>query len=120
MTINKVIETLGRLKPSAVQDQDIAAWLLQLDGQLFYELQMPENTVRPRTWPEDGDVALCAPAPYDGFYLHYAQAMVEFARREYGEYNNSISLFNEAVWSFRRAWRREHPAKCGTFQGVWP
>ena len=43
MTINKVIEKLGRLKPSAVQDQDIADWLPELDGRLFADLGMPED-----------------------------------------------------------------------------
>ena len=47
MTINKVIETLFRLKPNAVQDQDVADWLINLDGRLFAELKMPEDTVRP-------------------------------------------------------------------------
>lgn len=108
MTINKVIETLFRLKPNAVQDQDVADWLINLDGRLFTELKMPEDTVRPHTWPEDGDVELTAPAPYDELYLYYAIAMVEFIQRNYGDYNNSMDMYNNAYYDWRRQYRRTH------------
>ena len=120
MTINKVIEKLGRLKPSAVQDQDIADWLLELDGRLFAELGMPEDTVRPKSWPEDGDMELCAGAPYEELYVYYALGMVEFYRREYSEYNNSMQLFNDLNANFRRAWRRAHEPEGAPLTGVWP
>ena len=55
-TMNKVLETLSRLKPNTVKDEDISRWLLEIDGQLFKELYMTEDTVHPQKWPEDGDV----------------------------------------------------------------
>ena len=84
MTIEKVLEQLGRLKPNTVYDEDVARWLLELDGQLFHELRMPAQLDRPLRWPEDQSKTLVAAAPYDGLYLLYAQAKIEFSQREYG------------------------------------
>ncbi len=107
-TINKVLETLSRLKPNTVKDEDIARWLLELDGQLFKELYMPEDTIRPQKWPEDGDLELTASAPYDCLYEYYTLAQIEFYQREYGNYNNTMELFNDALDNYRRAYRRDH------------
>lgn len=43
MTINSVIETVSRLKPGAVEDRDMARWLLDLDGRLRQRLLPMED-----------------------------------------------------------------------------
>lgn len=108
-TINEVIEQVSRLSPGAVEDRDIARWLLDLDGRLFRELHMPEDTQRPLVWPEDGDVPLTAAAPYDGIYALYAELKTEFYRKDYDQYNNTALAFNDAMNEYRKAYRREHP-----------
>lgn len=64
MTINSVIETVSRLKPGAVEDRDMARWLLELDGRLRQRLlpmedkpeeEQPEE--RPEDKPEEGPEA---------------------------------------------------------------
>lgn len=56
MTINSVIETVSRLKPGAVEDRDMARWLLDLDGRLRQRLlpmeDKPEED-KPEEGPED-------------------------------------------------------------------
>lgn len=108
-TINEVIEQVSRLSPGAVEDRDVARWLLELDGKLFHELGMPAETVRPLKWPEDGDVPLTAEAPYDGFYALYAQLKIELVRKDYEEYNNTALAYNDAMNEYRKAYRRDHP-----------
>lgn len=109
MTINQVIEQVSRISPGAVEDRDLAGWLLALDGKLFQELHMPEDMERPLKWPEDGDVPLSAKEPYDGLYALYAQLKMEFYRKDYEEYNNTAEAYNDAVNEYRKAYRREHP-----------
>lgn len=109
MTINLAIEQVSRLAPGAVEDRDLAGWLLDLDGKLFRELHMPEDTERPQTWPEDGDKPLVAAPPYDGIYVLYAQLKTEFCRQDYEQYNNTAAAYNDAMNEFRKAYRREHP-----------
>lgn len=140
MTINSVIETVSRLKPGAVEDRDMARWLLDLDGRLRQRLlpmedkpeegpEAPaeaeaepegedagdgEQSGPPMSWPEDGDKPLFVPVEYGELYVFYVIAMVEFYTREYGSYNNTIILFNDRLSDFLRAWRRAHrPAPRG-------
>lgn len=109
-TINEVIERVGRVKPNAIDDREKAMWLMGLDGQIYEELTKADSPDRepPRSWPEDGDKPLLAGAPRDGFYDLYLTAMIEFYMREYSSYNNTVSLFNEAMQAFRAWYRREH------------
>lgn len=37
-----------------------------------------------------------AESPYDKMYIHYLSAMVDFTRREFSSYNNTLQLFNQA------------------------
>lgn len=109
MTTNEVLEALARRKPCALDDRELARWVLELEGRLAEELRMgEEGEKRPRSWPEDGDRELLIPAPYDEVYLLYAQAMAEFTLGEYAAYNNTILLYNEMVKEWRKAWRRGH------------
>ncbi len=64
MTINSVIETVSRLKPGAVEDRDMARWLLDLDGRLRQRLLPVEDKPeegqpeeRPEDKPEEGPEA---------------------------------------------------------------
>lgn len=72
MTINSVIETVSRLKPGAVEDRDMARWLLELDGRLRQRLlpmedkpeeEQPEE--RPEDKPEEGPEAPVEPEGED-------------------------------------------------------
>lgn len=72
MTINSVIETVSRLKPGAVEDRDMARWLLDLDGRLRQRLlpmedkpeeEQPEE--RPEDKPEEGPEAPVEPEGED-------------------------------------------------------
>ena len=70
MTINSVIETVSRLKPGAVEDRDMARWLLELDGRLRQRLlpmeDKPEED-KPEDKPEEGpDVPVEAEAEPEG------------------------------------------------------
>lgn len=37
-----------------------------------------------------------AESPYDKIYIYYLTAMIDFTRREYASYNNTLGLFNTA------------------------
>lgn len=109
-SINEVIERVGRVKPNAVDQREQANWLMELDGQLYEELTKADtpDRVPPREWPEDGDKPLLIPSPYDRVYDLYVTAMIEFYLREYGNYNNTVSLFNEMMRTFRSRYRQSH------------
>lgn len=105
MTTNEAIDRVSRLKPNAVQDSDIARWIMELNGRLIAELHMGDAE-QTASWPEDADVPLAATGQWAELYIFYAVAMIEFYQREYANYNNSIIMFNDRVADFRRWYRR--------------
>lgn len=119
-SINEVMERVGEVKPSAIDETVKAQWLLDLDGRIFDEVisfESPEKE-HPKRYPEDGDMELCVGAPYDKVYDYYLLAMIEFTMREYDEQNNTTQLFNEAMSAWRAAWRRKYQPK-GQRAQVW-
>lgn len=109
-SINNVIARVKELKPSPLRDEDMARYLMELDGRIYKELTAadhPEMTP-PAAWPEDGDKQLLVQAPYDVLYDHYLTAMIEYWMREYGNYNNTVALFQQAYDEYRAWYRRTH------------
>lgn len=126
-TINEVIERVERIKPVVnVDDRDKARWLIELDGRIWNEVIMksahdtpPEEP--PGEWPEDGDKQLLVPSPYDRLYDLYLIAMLEFTIREFGNYNNSMAAFNDALDKFAYHHRNTHmPVGHGDFLNIFP
>lgn len=118
-TINEVLERVSRTKPSGMDDTDKARILVELDNRIYQEITAEDepNRMPPKEWPEDEDEELIVRAPYDNLYDFYLTAMIEYWMREYGNYNNSAALFQEAYNEFRSRWRRDHtPAKRPGFQ----
>ena len=75
----------------------------------------------PREWPDDGDVQLLVPTPYDRLYDLYLIAMLEFTLREYSSYNNSMAAFNDALEKFSHDYRGTHmPVSHGDFINIFP
>lgn len=126
-TINEVIERVERVKPMVnVDDRDRARWLLDLDGRVWREVIEKSEPVEnqpqpPKAWPEDGDKPLLVGPPYDRIYDLWLIAMLEFTTREYGNYNNTVLLFNEAFEAFANQYRNTHtPAQDGVWEHIFP
>lgn len=64
-----------------------------------------------KSWPEDGDKPLLAPAPYDRVYDYWLISNIEFALREYTNYQNTYQMFNEAYQEFSAWFRRQFRTK---------
>ena len=126
-TINEVIERVERIKPVAnVDDQDKARWLIELDGRILREIiqksvhETPPD-MPPAEWPEDGDKQLLVPSPYDRLYDLYLLAQIEFAIREFGNYNNSMAAFNSLLDIYACHYRNNHmPVSHGDFHSYFP
>lgn len=125
-TINEVIERVERIKPVVnIEDIDKARWLLQLDGRIWREIVlkskhevMPEEP--PMEWPEDGDKQMLVSSPYDNLYDLYLIAQMEFALREYGNYNNTMQAFNDALDIFAAYYRNTHTPISHDFKNIFP
>ena len=126
-TINEVIERVERIKPVVnIDDQDKARWLIELDGRIWREIvQKSEHDTPPeeppKEWPEDGDKQLLVASPYDSIYDLHLMAQMEFALREYGNYNNSMAAFNSLLDIYACHYRNNHmPVSHGDFHSYFP
>lgn len=108
MTATVLFERLRKLKPvpAEIDDTILLDWLNQLEGQILHEiflLALSEITPYSATPTE----ALAAPYPYDGIYLLWMEAQVDFANGEYERYTNTMQRYNVAWNDLAR-----HIAKC--------
>lgn len=108
MTATVLFERLRKLKPvpAEIDDTILLDWLNQLEGQILHEiflLALSEITPYSATPTE----ALAAPYPYDGIYLLWMEAQVDFANGEYERYTNTMQRYNAAWNDLAR-----HIAKC--------
>lgn len=62
----------------------------------------------PETFPEDGDMELLVKAPYDNLYDLYIMAQVDFHNRENDNYNDSVTLYEQARKEWQRRYHQEH------------
>ena len=105
--MNTVIVDVDAVKPNVYTDEDKYRWLAGLEGLLSAEVfQDPE--IRCPAVPEDADRPLRVEPPYDEVYRLYLMAMIDFHNREYGNYNNSITLFNTAYLAYEKYYNRTH------------
>lgn len=103
-----LFERLRKLKPvpAEIDDTILLDWLNQVEGQILHEiflLALSEITPYATTPTE----ALAAPYPYDGIYLLWMEAQVDFANGEYERYTNTMQRYNTAWNDLAR-----HIAKC--------
>lgn len=105
MKINKAIETLDELRPNAYDEVLKTEWLSQLDGQFARET-LKDSEFAGYSYPDDANTELLIPAPYDGLYIYYLQAMLDYQNREYGNYLNTMNMFNSAMDQYEKYLRR--------------
>lgn len=108
MTATVLFERLRKLKPvpAEIDDTILLDWLNQVEGQILHEiflLALSEITPYSATPTE----ALAAPYPYDGIYLLWMEAQVDFVNGEYERYTNTMQRYNTAWDDLGR-----HVAKC--------
>ena len=93
MTVADAIQRADSLRPNPFSKQEKFQWLSELDGKIAREVLKKED-FSPYAYSDDGGRKLLADAPYTDIYLFYLCAMIDFFSRDYGEYNNSMLLFN--------------------------
>lgn len=107
-SIAQVIERVSEEKPNSMSDREMARWLLELDGKLYYEFFHEDTHRPPMEYGGNNDVVLLLNPPYDVIYDLYLHAMVHYAVGDTEEYYNAMTLFNEKMTEFKKYYRREH------------
>lgn len=114
MTIREVIDEVDGIEPNAYTDQQKARWISRVDQQAMSEvfLMQPPKAVRNAADRQDYNRQLLIPAPYDGVYAFYLQAMIQYANAEYDRYQNAAALYDAEFGRFTRWFLQKYePAK---------
>ena len=110
MTANKAIEIVDSLRPNAYSEEQKFKWINKIEG-MVQHLVIQADHIEEYSYPEDMDRELLVPAPYDDVYELYLGAMIDYYNREYGNYNNSVMMFESQFDKYKKAYIREHRAK---------
>lgn len=117
-SINEIIEQVDAVKPNAYREEEKFRWLSEVDG-MVRRLVYQEEEAAPYQYPEDADKPLLIGYPFEDVYVHYMEARIDYANREYSNYNNSMLMFNAKFDEYRKAWLREHmPKDHGSYKNV--
>ena len=117
MTMNSVIEYVDSVKPNVYDDDVKFRWINTLEGLISREVH--GDNAPDYNLPEDADVPLMVPSPYDDLYGLYVMAMIDFHNREYNDYNNTILMFQARLDQYKVWYIRNRPtSKARNFRNV--
>ena len=108
MTRMEAINRIDAVKPNVYGQEEKLRWLSVLDGIVKKEI-IDTHEGAESVLPETGTEAeLLAPHPYDGMYIHWLEAQIDYAGGEYGKYNSSIAMFKAVFLAFEKYYHRSH------------
>ena len=113
MTILEALGRVNKTKPNGFEQGEKIGWLSTCEWNIYRDIVEThegfENvSFTGYTDKTPLDTVLIAPAPYDEVYIRFLEAQIDYANGEIGKYNNSMTLYNEAMLSFRNYYNRIH------------
>ena len=113
MTIIEAINRIDAIKPNSFEQIEKIKWLSILDGRIKKEIIDTHEGADAVIFDEYNeatplDTELLIPSPYDEIYLLWLEARIDHANNEYGKYNNSSMMFNNAYNEYWRYYNRNN------------
>lgn len=107
MRVKTAISRADSLRPNTISEEQKAAWLSDLDGQLseMFGVTPPENK-----FPED--FLLLMPSPHEEIYQLYLICKIDYYNQEFTMYANDLAVYNAALAEAQAWYRRHHRPKC--------
>ena len=108
MKVSEAIKRADALRMNTVSDEQKAAWVLYLDGQLaeMFGAEPPANN-----WPEE-DRILLMPSPHEEIYQLYLICKIDYYNQEMNMYANDLAFYNAALAEAKAWYRRNHRPLC--------
>lgn len=106
MTAQDAIRWIDEKKHNVYSEADKRVWLNQVEKMA--------DALRSRCGleREAGEGELSIPEPYDGLYLRWLEAQIDYTNQEYLKYNNAMAMFTALWQEYANAVRRS-AAACG-------
>lgn len=112
MTAKEAIRRADELRPNALGEEQKAAWIFDLDGQIA---DMMQTVPTANTFP-DLDVTLLMSAPHEEIYPLYLVCKIDFYNQEMNMYANDRAIYEGAMQE-AAAWYRRNNRPVS--HGVW-
>ena len=109
-----IIKRVDEMRPNSISAEQKAVWLARCDAQIFNELIITHKNaihMRPFCGEDEGDaecMEMMVDKPYDAIYEYYLMAQIDLTNGDNDHYNNSMTLYNDALGKFARLWNREN------------
>ena len=113
MTIIEAITNTDNLKRNSYSQKEKIAWLNKLDGmvkRLGLDTHDGGDSAAFTGYTEHTPLSteLLIPEPFTDVYQRWMEAQIDLANGEYGKYNASITLFDEAWEAYTNDYHRKH------------
>lgn len=111
MTIKEIIELADEAKPNDLPMALKVRWIAELDGKIAADVfQMGKAELEQFSYTEDtaAETTPLVEFPHDDVYRLWLVSMIDMANGEYGKYQNSATLYNEAYGNFVRWFARTY------------
>ncbi len=108
MTFMEAVNRVDAVKPNAYEQEEKLRWLSVLDGIVKKEIVDTHEGEGKELGETDADRELLAPHPYDGMYIHWLEAQIDYANGEYGKYNSSMAMFRAVYEAYEKYYHRSH------------
>lgn len=116
MTIFEAINRIDSLIHNTYGNGDKIAWLSRVDHMVKKHIIDTHEGAEEVSFDgyhdnTDPETELLVPAPYDGLYLHWLEAQIDYTNGEYDKYNNAILMFNTEYDGYANYYNRNHTPK---------
>lgn len=115
MKIIEAINAIDALKHNTYTQSDKIGWLSRMDWMVKREIldvhKVCDVFFTGYNDDTDPETELLVPAPYDEVYLRWMEAQIDYYNGEYGKYNNSITMFNDAFAAYSNYFTRNNMPK---------
>lgn len=103
ITLQEVISYADKVKPNAFDEDTKTLWINEVEGMVQLECMLlhPDEAVR-YEYDHDQDTELLVRPPHDKLYRSYLVAMIDWTNSEYGNYENTMSMFNAHYDEYRK------------------
>ena len=112
MKVYEAIENIKNLKPSQYSDEQLIAWLSELDGTVWAGLlsRYTKDPAPALPYSDKRDMGreLLIPFPYDGVYMHWLGANIDYMNGETERYTNGMMMYNAKLQEFYNDYSRNH------------
>ena len=113
MTISEAISKIDDYKSNVYSTTDKIWWLSRLDGmvkRLIIDVHEGGDSVAFTGYNEKTDMhtELLVPHPFDGMYIYWLEAQIDYHNGELNKYNNSITMFHTSFEGFESDYKANH------------